>query len=236
MNSFEATPREFVCDDCPYQAPYPSAPSANDPVLPAPPCSPNDVWALRFLVAPTGAVLHYCSAPGGNWYSETGAVVFDGAVLANPNDALVHLGYDGLALSQYGTLVDLITSTSTPIVGWNQTSDFVTAKALPDGSFLAVWFDLDVSASQFVEDLWSINPAGIATKLGTYPGYPPGSQEASPSSYRIDAEGALYTFAISTNFDHEMIVRRRITGESDILYDESQGVVKIFFASLVTGP
>ena len=227
VNTNELGPREFVCDDCPYEAPYPSAPLANDPVVPVISCLPDDRWAPRFLLAPDGAMLLHCSAPGGLWYDARGAVAFD-----DPGDDLVHLGYDGLALTEHGAMADLSTMTSAPIVGWQPSFVFVTARADPGGGFLAVWEDGDEATRDEAPQLWSIDPAGIATEIGTYPPGPGGL--SNPSSRRIDAEGALFETGTSGDLSNSVVLRRRITGESDVVYD--YGSAEVLPASLVTGP
>jgi len=69
--------REYHCDACAYSGTYPTAPLANDTVVPTP-CPPPNTMG-QFLVAPDGQVLHVCNDLSGVLRDSTGAPVYDGS-------------------------------------------------------------------------------------------------------------------------------------------------------------
>jgi hypothetical protein len=76
----------------------------------------------------------------------------------------------------------------------------------------------------------------VATLLGTYPTPPPNAQPTFAA--RLAADGSLFEIATNlSELSNDLIIRRTLGGESDIVYDESDNpLVKLHISALVTGP
>lgn len=225
QNTFEYAVHEFHCDACPYAGTYPEAPLANDPTLSLAPCVASDVEQPRFLVSPLGDVVHSCGL-GGAWYDEDGVEVYDDGGI----DPLVHLGIDGLALTNTA-VVDLVQGTYTPIEGL-PSSSIVAARAFEGPTFLVAVYD-----GVGVDQLWQIDASGLATVVGTYPPPPPGVGQVFPFSTRMDIRANLFQIAYGDEPFRDLVIRREPDGASDVVYDEiDEPLVRIHISSLVTGP
>jgi hypothetical protein len=227
-NVFEDILREFHCDDCPFvdEFPfvpdYPVDPLSNDTILPTLGCEPElRGTSLQFRVAPTSEYVYRC---GEGWLNLAGEVVYD----STSYGPLVHLGYDGLGLTQ-GAVLDLDAGTAAPFVGFTSMEPIETARADPSGGF---WF---VAGPPDLPMLWHVRPDGQVTELGTYPPLPEG--EFPYESYALLPGGEL--FQQGTNFTEffDALYRREIGGISEIVYAEADDpLVKFHGSQLVTGP
>lgn len=223
----ESVVREFRCDNCPYAGEYPAAPLANDVAVATEPCGTPFV---HFLVSPTGRVLHHCEAES-PWYDEQGVAVF-----SDPEESLLHLGYDDLAFTTKGNLVDLATSVVTPSQGVPPGNYVMAVRALPSGDFSLVSLPNGRAADHKQRDLWALGRSGVVTWLGTFPALP---DEIEPigQSGQLDGSSAFVEIGKRFGTGESVIVRRVIGGSTEIVYDGAdQPLVKIGASLLITGP
>jgi hypothetical protein len=156
-------------------------------------------------------------------------------VYGDEQDALVHLGYSNLALTE-SRIVDLANASSVAIVGLPSASLLAVRALAPDA------FRVVVAAGQGPggAELWQIDATGTATFVGSYPAVPAGYtvSEFFPHDYHaLDATGALLQIGEGPMVFQDVIVRREIGGSSVVVYDEANDpVVQIHGARLVTGP
>lgn len=236
-NVFEDALREFHCDGCLHTGgPYPLLPLANDPVLPTPPCVPASLGSLGgFLVSPTGTVLHACRSGGvpdtTTWYDRSGAVVYTDA-----DNPLRHLGYGDLALAER-SVVHLATSVSRPLVGLPENRTIHTVRAKPPDRFLLVLEAEHPTDDGSSQELWEVDGGGKATRLGAFPPLPTEATQVSAHTSKLDGCGALFQFGGGVGGFEDVIVRREISGSSEVVYTEAADpTVKIRVSSLLTGP
>ena len=218
---------QFQCDNCPATSAreLPDDPLANDLPLPTPGC--EDVGGFfDFLVAPDGSYLFACNPNPNTWYGADGTLVW-----ADPDgDHLQHLGHDGLALSK-SAVIDLVAQTSTPIIGLRLNPpgpEWLTWRADPSGGF---WVVVD----QVAPELWHIGADGVAISEGVYPEPPEGYGPFLESA--LDPDAALVQIGWSPEPSIDVIVRRVLGGQSELIYSElNDPLVKIHISSLATGP
>jgi hypothetical protein len=227
-NIFENLLREFHCDECPFSgvspfvSQYPESPLSNDTILPTPACDPERLGSslLEFRVAPTSEYLYRC---GAGWLNLAGEVVYD--LSSGP---LVHLGYDGLGLTQEAIL-DLDAGTAAPFVGFTSMELIQTARADPSGGF---WFVVGPPA---LPVLWHVRVGGHVTELGTYPPLPEGQFGAY--DYALLPGGELFQQAINFTDPFDVIYRRELGVPAELVYTEADDpLVRLHSSSLVTGP
>jgi hypothetical protein len=92
--------------------------------------------------------------------------------------------------------------------------------------------------------LWQVSPDGSAEKLGAYPEVPPGIHPTfspgNPKESVLAPDDSLYTMSYHNQVDGprgDVIIRRKIDGTSEIVYDEvDEPRVRIHISALVTGP
>jgi hypothetical protein len=226
-NVFEYRLREYHRDggeDWLPGAPYPRDVLANDPITATPPCVVDDSSGAAilsgFLVASDGSIYHRCYGGTAVWYDASGVAVFSGA-------DLLLAGSNQLALTAT-SIVDLPSGSTTPVTGLPSGSA-ITRRATATG----FWVVLGSSTANSAE-LWLIDVAGAATLAGAYPDLPVGIGQAGAG--RLDGSGRLFQFARTADYD-DVIVRRIVGGDSEIVYDErDKPAVKIHISYLVTGP
>jgi hypothetical protein len=204
---------------------YPSDSLRNDPSIDTAACS----RPIQFLPGPDGMLVYRC--PAGNWYDlETGDEVYSGG------QDLLMLGFDGLAITtasgaqQLVDLVQLPDGPPTEIIGLTDLSTStmypLAGRASADGFHLVTHTDTDEA------HLWEISPSGIATHLGTYL-YPPAAT-ALESAGVLDPSDAL--FQAGRYGDDGVVVRRTITGDSEIVYHDGEGWLFLVSLPVLTGP
>lgn len=228
-NTFENDVREFHCDGaCLFNGTYPATPLANDPELALLPACGNTLTV--YLVAPDGTVLHRCPSAQGEWYDEAGNVVW-----ADPYHFLQHLGYDGLAMTDDDKIVDLATSSSTPLTGLPRMATIHGMRALPTGGF---WLLVQANEELGGYALWQAGADGVATVVGTFPSVPTGiTVFTAGAPPQLDASGAVFDIGTRTATGEDVIVRRDLSGTSALVYDEATDpLVKVHISTLVTGP
>jgi hypothetical protein len=218
VNTFEGVLREFRCDVCPIAGndAYPDDPLANDVNVPTPMC--EDQSSLRFLVSPDGSHLFRCT---GDWIHS------EGIPISNPSEGeLLHLGYDGLALTE----VDVLNLTTGALVPWARPFDDapIAIRADPRDGFLVV--------RPFDEPrLLHVSSAGRVSDLGAYPAPPDGYAPSVGAA--LDGCGALLQLAYGPETFEDAVIRRDLDGASDVVYSESYDpVVKLHISALVTAP
>jgi len=226
-NTFEYLIREFHCDGCPdWHAGdgYPGQVLDNDTALPSAPCGGGN-YVQQFLVAPNGDVLHRCALEE-TWHDRNGNLAYDGS------EHLLHLGADHGALTAT-SVVNLASKTSLPLQGLVDAGPgFLAVRALSPSGF---WVVLSGESADEAE-LWHIASSGAATLVGLYPPLPPFHQ-ASASSSRLDGQGRLFQFGTDDVASRDLILRRTIGGQSEVVYSEaSDPAVKIHISALFTGP
>ena len=85
-------------------------------------------------------------------------------------------------------------------------------------------------------ELWHIDETGFAVQVVRYP-LPPSDTTISPGTFALDSTGALFHIAYRGVSFNDVILRRTIEGDSDIVYDEaSDPLVKVHISNLVTAP
>ena len=229
--SFELRIHEFRCDSCPFppDGGYPPNSVNNDPVLPTD-CSIYDGLAPQFLVAPSGAVLYYCRASV-SWRDFGGQLVFRETATDTP----LHLGYANLALTKTA-VYDLVTGKRTPIVGLPDRPNYVIRAEPPDKFRIAQLSEI----ANATDELWEVDSTGSAKLIGIYPAPP---TEAPPvRSFRaaLERSGALFQVGASpTVGGPDVIVRRDLTGKSEIVYSEAtKPLLRLYTADpgFITGP
>ena len=83
--------------------------------------------------------------------------------------------------------------------------------------------------------LWHVDTAGNADKLGDYPPHPLGFTPYY--GIKLDATNRLYELGFGQPDSKDIVLRREIGGESQIVYDESTDpLVKLYMSDLITGP
>lgn len=230
--------REFHADSCPMPAmsAYPSNPLANDTIIPTPMCPTRDgaanVDVAGFVVSPDGDVYYHCFGSGGGvWYDLAGNAVYNesngyGLIkVAHGHTALV-------GLSAIYKLANLTTGALTDVAAppWNLGSILAIRAMDTAGFWVAV---LPMTSGD--PELWELHPDGTSTKVGSYPPAPVGQTISSPAA--LDGCGALLQISSGPGALEDTIVRRRVQGSSQVVYDEATNpLVKIHTSYLITGP
>jgi hypothetical protein len=193
---------------------------ANDTILPTVACDPSS-FALRFHVAPDGSYLFRCGDSG--WFDAGSNVVYD-----NTQGELLYLGYDNMALTASHVL-DLDEDSAMPIAGLPFQTNPLTIRADPQGGFLIVLG----SAAQPV--LWHVDVDGAAANHGTFPSVPDGYNLVF--EYALDGCNVLYQVGHGPEVFNDVILRRPMGGETEVVYtEETDPVVKMHGSRLITGP
>jgi hypothetical protein len=112
---------------------------------------------------------------------------------------------------------------------------------LPEGTRLAYrataqgfWIAL-LPAVDAEPELWNVGPDGVATRVGSYSSPPPAAAKQIKAS-QLDAQGRLYQIIASTTPVLDLVIRRSIGGESEVLYDEkTQPTLRLHISSLLSG-
>lgn len=156
-------------------------------------------------------------------------------VYTAPQDALLHLGYGDLALTE-SRIVHLATGAAAAITGLPEGTIHTVRAALPD-RFLVVLTPEQSEAGGSAQELWQLDSSGAATMLGAFPPLPANATRIAPWSSQLDAHGALFQIGEGLAVFEDVIVRREIQGASAVVYDEATNpLVKIHISALVTGP
>jgi hypothetical protein len=264
MNTFEYLIREFHAESCPMArgGAYPSAPLANDTIIPTPMCPDATGGALAgvampdagitgvagFVVSPEGDVYYHCFKVGGEgavWYDLAGNAVYDESngyplyKIARGRMALVR----SQALQNF-KLANLTTGVLTDIGAPPPWTHDAGAFSPPTGFIMAIraldpagfWVAVGFTSSD--PELWEIHPDGTSTKIGSYPPVPTGQGVySSTGQAALDGCGALLQVSIDLRASQNTIVRRQVQGSSLVVYDEAtMPLVRIFGSYLVTGP
>jgi hypothetical protein len=164
---------------------------------------------------------------GTGWY-EDGNLVWDkpGQIMA--------LGAGDLAAVQYNVfeVVDLKAGQRIAVAAFG----YRRPRALRSrgGGFHAV---LDGAKFEDPLELWDVAADGTATKLGLYPPMPPNTSPGQGLSTKLAPDDSLFQTGSMTGSGFvDIIMRRKITGESTIVYTEADNPnVKIHISYLVTG-
>ncbi len=226
---------------------YPGMPTANDVALDPAPCMPrpgSTFGVLRFLVAPSGAVIHQCLTDDQRWYDEHGVLAFD---FGRSSQDLVALGAGNTALVFSGhftptefQIVDL--STSPPLVVATATMATSVGAIVQIGAVrtTATGFRLALhgTSSSSNAELWSVSLTGTATREAMY-GAPPATAPSAGHDGRMDGAGNLYVMSSQIPGPFvDCVVQYPATGAPGrVVYSESTNpFVKIHISSLMTGP
>jgi hypothetical protein len=226
-NMFEDVIREFHCDGCPHHnglRPYPARPLQNDTILPSD-CA-LDRSTVQFLVSPSGLVMYSCMGTD-TWRDNGGQHTY-----VEAGDRLVHLGYTDLALTAT-RVIDLRTGTGPAITGLPTGSTYAV-RAVPPDKF---WLARSTGDAAIVEELWEVSREGLATLVGEY-GVPTQATPVRPRG-RLDKTGSFFQIARGRSPDEEVILRRDISGKSEIVYTESSNPLvrmNVNVSGLITGP
>jgi hypothetical protein len=209
---------------------YPKGPEQNDPTLSTPPCLANDGGPRTFMASPDERLIYLCGDD--SWY-EDGKPAFqpDGAV----SEMLV-FGYDGWLLfdRSFPFIFNVAENQRYTPESWNTNRVTLSAwRAAVDG------FDVVVKSptDDDTPELWHIDFAAQATLIGTYP-LPP-AELTDAWDLRLSASGELFEMRSNADAlkDTDVIVRRTIDGESEIVYTEANDPrVKLHGSHLFTGP
>lgn len=110
------------------------------------------------------------------------------------------------------------------------------AKA-PDRFLLVIDVEPDAPPEDGRQELWEVDGAGNATRLGAFPLIPAGLLYVFATSSKLDACGGLVQIGRAAELAIDVIVRREIGGTSEVVYTETTDPrVKLHGSSLVTGP
>jgi hypothetical protein len=236
---------------------YPASPVENDTVVSTPGCGTRELSA--FTVSATGAIYYRC---GSDWYDPQHQLVVgqvptllqvgaDGSALTRQGihtfarsrlqpgalDASVlgDAGGEDAAVEDAGEAstdagVDAGTDAGgdgepelVPFVGL-PARGIIASRPQPDGYWVALAGDAIAS------ELWHVDFDGHASQLGVYPA-PPGGQQVTVSEAKLDGEGRLFQIVVGGLRDR--VIRRSVSGTSEVLYDGDQGPFHI--STLVTG-
>jgi len=215
---------QYECDECEYTYQEPTLNLhdlfVNDEVLESP-CADR---ATRFLASPEGKHLFVCSdtSVSIDWLDADGNLVYSHIAT---HELLLHLGYGGYGLTE-DLVVDLKTGATTEIVGLPVFHSQMASRAVqPDKFLLAIRDD-------YGEDqLWEIEPSGMATMLGVYPDLP---TDVTAHDGVLDPSGALFQTG-SQGVDH-VIFRRTLDGAVANLNVQEDTVIVGVHEELLTGP
>ncbi len=192
---------------------YPRMPEANDPILPTEPCgASNGNGLISFLTGPNGRFVYECAD---GWYE-------DGEERSTGGFPLFALGNDDLAVIDGVGIVDI--ASGNMLAGRPFMNPIQAARSF-DGGFYVV--DID-------DTLWELTESGDITDLGAYP--PPLSSPLQQTS-KLGPDNALYQ--IATDLASEVIIRRTIDGDSDVIWSEADlpnVKAEPFTSVLITGP
>jgi hypothetical protein len=222
---------EFHCDSCPFPpgGSYPLNTTRNDPALPTD-CRISDGVVAQFLVAPSGAVLYYCSATA-TWRDFGGQLVFREIEMG----VLLYLGYANLALTKT-VVYDLVTGKAAPIVGLPNRPNYVVRAEPPDKFRIAQLSEI----ADATDALWEVDSTGLARLIGQYPAPPAEAPPVRAFRAALEKSGALLQIGTpQTGTAPEVIVRRELTGKSEIVYTEAtKPLLRLYTANpgFITGP
>jgi hypothetical protein len=98
------------------------------------------------------------------------------------------------------------------------------------------WIVLPGEEESHSAELWHVDHEGISTLEGVYP-LPPERTDRTFGA-RLSGDGALFQIASDAEATfNNLIVRRTVTGDSEVIYDElDEPLVKLHISWLVTGP
>jgi len=219
---------EFVSTLKPIDLKYPTDADANDPILPTPPCTDEDSIAGPFLTSPDGRMIYRCFDE--KWY-EDGEVVWDGDGTAYE---IAALGNHGVVLLDSGlTVMDLATRQRLTPDGDIKDVPNVAVRAVDDGFHVVRRASFD---SETLE-LWHVTSDGVAARLGTYANFPADVYPFASSRPVLSGSGELFEITENLARDTDLIVRRTITGASEVVYTEATNPRVLLHGSfLFTGP
>jgi hypothetical protein len=204
---------EFVPD---YSDEYPTNSIANDPKIDAP-CP----LIQGYLFNPSGILLYKCIGTG--WFEAGGVSVYEG------NDTIVAFTDGGLVATPAGVMsLDEKVLHKVPALA-NALSVRVHGEE----------FHYVVQPASAPAELWSVDAAGKTTKLGGYPAAPAGVKPVSDTQPLLAHDDSLYAAGSeAANNGFEVIYRRTIDGESEVVYTEADApIVKMNAGSpMITGP
>jgi hypothetical protein len=206
---------EFVPD---YSDMYTNNPYSNDRKVDIPCTS----LITGYVINPSGHLIYHCISIG--WFDAGGTPIYDGT------DTFV-------AYTDKGTVATLDGVMS------------LKEQVLHPVPALANTYGVRVHEEEFhyaiqpdpmkQPELWSVDAAGTATKLGDYPAPPDGVKNVSLTSPLLAPDDSLYgAGSVSTNNKLEVIFRRTIDGTSEVVYTEAdQPIVKMGGGTpMITGP
>lgn len=212
---------------------YPERPQANDPIVDTAPCEVTPSSVTIFHTSPDGRLIYRCEDEG-PWY-EDGKVVYAGDDLNNVQ--ILALGPDGLALVYTGNHGPGVMSLADgephwPAAGAGFYNDILAIRSRAGAfHFIGATFGGP-------RELYELSADGLQ-HLGTYAALGPNVRnESKPVLAADDALFQLARVVVPANTGHDdVIIRRTIDGESDIVYAETDNpTVQVHGSFLFTGP
>ncbi len=214
-------PRVFNEDACFIQdipQPLPMNPDGNDGQFNFP-CAFVPVYGSGIELAPRGSMAVQC---------ETGWYQGNTALYSGPDEVVA---FDGDRFLTRTGVFEIETQTLLPFNGL-PLSEPMASRVIETG----FWLLLPNPIFEEPPQLWLVDREAVATLLGTYP--PPPSIAQPTFVARLAGDGSLFEIATNlSEFSNDLIIRRTLGGESDVIYDEgTDPLVKLHISSLVTGP
>jgi hypothetical protein len=210
---------------------YPANPESDDPLVETPECEK----VSRVLFNAAGRMIYNCYLA-----AETAYVWFDGTqrlyVAKDDTNGLLALGANDIALGSWAGFYTLdlnVPETKHPVTAIKNGQLAIRGHA--DGFRL-------VENVANVGTLWQVSPDGSAEKLGVYPDMPAGFHatyfDAGTKQNALGPDDALYSVTyhnLGGGPTGDAIIRRKIDGTSEIVYDEVDKPL-VYSLALFTGP
>lgn len=188
-----------------------------DPIVPTPGCSPSD--PVTGTVAREGLPT-FAYECGWMWHDPVGATTVWNASMYAWNASDVFLGDDSLH-----RLTMWLAGARTPRVVSGLPGTFVLLDARGAGDAFTVALDRGTMTRQ--QELWRIDPDGVATQVASYGADPPGITVHPEAGGQLDRVGAIYQWGTNDSYDEwslyrDVVVRFAPDGSvGTIVYRES---------------
>lgn len=210
---------------------YPANPESDDPLVETPECE----MASRVLFNAAGRMIYSCYVA-----AEKAYIWFDGTqrlfVADDTTQGLRALGANDVVLGSWAGFYTLdlgAPATKHPVTAIK--NEYLAMRGHGDG------FRFVENVSN-VGTLWQISPDGSAEKLGVYPDMPAGFHptyfSGETKQNALGPDDALYSVTyhnLGGGPTGDAIIRRKIDGTSEIVYDEVDNPI-VHSLALFTGP
>lgn len=229
LRTFVADPITIVAPGLPQ--PYPAMPFDNDPATLAPKCAPGAAVALGGVFPDDGRAMYGCYVDAFN----TGAFLDDpaatqvtlpfGMIALGPGRTVLGITTAGLAVGPLGGPASANTSLHL---------DVQAARYAGGGAFWV--YGLRPEGQLDHAEEWRIEADGSTTRLGEMA--LPTDGYAVPMTPAIGPDGDVYAIVTPKSFV-DAVVRYHFAGggvTEQLVYEESQGPVRIHGGRLITGP